>query len=375
MEDSAQLRSWITLTMLPGVGAATLFPLLQRFGDPERVWGASPQELASIGGCSESQIQAIHRGPDLRIRQVVDRELADIERLGIEMVSCVDSAYPSKLRTIHDPPLLLYMTGKSKAFEDPSLSIVGSRRASHLGTMLTEQWSQELASLGFTIVSGLARGVDAAAHRGALAAGGNTIAVLGCGIDRTYPPEHAALRESIEAEGTVISEFPLRAPPHAHHFPQRNRIISGLSLGVLVTQATRKSGSLITARLAAEQGREVFAMPGSLKDEQSRGPHALIKQGAKLVEQVSDILEELAPQLDARFTNTVQQERGCAKVPDVELKDEEVVVYNLLSDNPTMVDDLIVKSGMGAGVLHGVLLSMELKGIIRCLPGSRAVRV
>ena len=375
MKSSEHIRSWLTLKMLPGVGDATLFPLLTRFGDPDRVLEATPEELSKIGGCSDSQIRVILRGPDPHVQQAVDHELANIERSGVNIVSCLDTAYPSKLRTIHDPPILLYMTGNMKGFEDPSLSIVGSRRASHHGTMLTEQWSQELASFGFTIVSGLARGVDAAAHRGTLAAGGTTIAVLGCGIDRTYPPEHTSLREAIEANGTVISEFPMQSPPHAHHFPKRNRIISGLTLGVLVTQATLKSGSLITARLAAEQGREVFAVPGSIKEEQSRGPHELIKQGARLVEKVQDILEELAPQLDERFMNPVQQEPGLTNRPSVQLKDEEAVVYNLLSDDPTILDDLIVKSGMGAGALNGLLLSMELKGIIRCLPGSRAVRV
>lgn len=361
--------------MLPKLGDAVLFPLLQAFGTPDRVLGATPEELSTIGGCSDSQIQVIIRGPDQRVREAVDHELGEIERLGIDLLPCVDPAYPEKLRTIHDPPILLYMTGTLRAFEAPSLAIVGSRRASHLGTLVTEQLSQELASLGFTIISGLARGVDAAAHRGALAGGGPTIAVLGCGIDRTYPPEHVSLREAIEANGTVFSEFPLHAPPHAPHFPKRNRIISGLSLGVVVTQATIKSGSLITARLATEQGREVFAVPGSIKDEQSRGPHALIKQGAKLVEQVHDILEELAPQLDERFRIPLQQESGISKEPPLRLKEGEAVVYNLLSYEPTILDELIVKSGMGAGVLNGLLLSMELKGIIRCLPGSRAVRV
>lgn len=375
MKSTEHIRPWVTLKMLPGVGDAALFPLLTRFGDPNRVLAATPEELSEIGGCSDSQIRVILRGPDSHVQKAVDHELAHIERSGVDIVSCLDSTYPSKLRTIHDPPILLYMTGNLRGFEDPSLSIVGSRRASHLGTKITEQWSQELASLGFTIVSGLARGVDAAAHRGALAAEGATIAVLGCGIDRTYPPEHTSLREAIEADGAVISEFPMQSPPHASHFPKRNRIISGMSLGVLVTQAALKSGSLITARLAAEQGREVFAVPGSIKEEQSCGPHELIKQGARLVERVSDILEELAPQLDERFTRPVQQEPGRSNISPAQLKDEEAVVYNLLSDDPTVLDDLIVKSGMGAGTLNGLLLSMELKGIIRCLPGSRAVRV
>ena len=379
MRNPEQIRPWLMLKMLPGLGDIALYPLLQTLGSPERVFGAAPDELMKIGSCSSSQIQTIIQGPDHAVQQAVDQELRNLERSNIELLSCVDPAYPSMLHTIHDPPILLYMTGNMRTFEAPSLAIVGSRRANHLGTRVTEQFSQELASMGFIIVSGLARGIDAAAHRGALAGGGETIAVLGCGIDRTYPPEHASLRESIEANGVILSEFPLQSPPHAYHFPKRNRIISGLSLGVLVTQATAKSGSLITARLAAEQGREVFAVPGSVKDEQSRGPHELIKQGAKLVDQVHDILEELAPRLDEGLKNPVQKDpENSEEFPlqlPVQLKEEEVVVYNLLSYEPTMLDDLIVQSGIGAGTLNGLLLSMELKGIIRCLPGSRAVRV
>ena len=370
-----RLRPWITLKLLPGIGDVTLYPLLTQFGSPDRVFEATPQELAEIGGCTKSQIQAIIRGPDHGIREAVDRELTLIDRSKVTVLTCMDSAYPASLRTIHDPPVLLYLTGQLDSFDAPCIAFVGSRRATPLGIHCTEQWSQELAALGVTIVSGLARGVDAAAHRGALAAGGRTIAVLGCGIDRTYPPEHTALRHSIEEGGTVLSEFPMQAPPHAHHFPKRNRIISGLSLGVVVTQATRNSGSLITARLAAEQGREVFAVPGSIKEEQSRGPHELIRQGARLVETVQDILEELAPQLKNCEVMTPSPPMAQTSPTPVQLKEDEAVVYQLLSDDPTLLDDLIVKSGLGAGTLNGLLVSMELKGIIRCLPGARAVRV
>ncbi len=206
--------------------------------------------------------------------------------------------YPPRLTTIPDPPPLLYVSGSLERADHQAVAIVGSRKATAAGRLLTEELSRELASLGFTIVSGLARGIDAAAHRGALAGKGRTVAVLGCGIDRTYPPEHASLRKQIESDGAVIGELPLGSYPHGYHFPRRNRIISGMCLGVIVTEAAMDSGSLITARLAADQGREVFAVPGFVKNETSRGPNGLIKQGATLVETVDDVIEELLPQLN-----------------------------------------------------------------------------
>ena len=210
---------------------------------------------------------------------------------------------------IADPPPLLYITGTLTEQDELAVAIVGARRATAAGCAMTEELSHDLAGAGMTVVSGLARGVDAAAHRGALAAQGRTIAVLGCGIDRTYPPEHERLRRQIEERGAILSEVPMGAPPHSHHFPRRNRIISGLSLGVIVTEAAISSGSLITARLAAEQGREVFAVPGFVKEDTSRGTNALLKEGAALIERAQDVIDAVLPQLEPALRLRLQPSR------------------------------------------------------------------
>jgi DNA processing protein len=229
-----------------------------------------------------------------------------------------------------------------------------------------------------TIVSGLARGIDGAAHQSALEAGGRTIAVLGCGIDRTYPPEHLSLRKKIEEQGAVLSELPLGAYPHAYHFPKRNRLISGLSIGVVVVEAAPQSGSLITARLAAEQGREVFAVPGSVQSEQSRGTNGLIKQGAKLVECADDIIEELLPQMEPAFRARMQERRAVlirqvqSSVPAFEK--DEAALYAVLSTEPIHIDELIIKTGLPAAQVMSLLLSLELRGAIRQLPGRSCIK-
>jgi DNA processing protein len=240
--------------------------------------------------------------------------------------------------------------------------------------VLAEELACELAGMGFTIVSGLARGVDAAAHRGALAGKGRTLAVMGCGLDRTYPADHGQLRAAIERQGAVLSELPLGSAPHSYHFPRRNRIISGLSLGVVVTEAAVESGSLITARLAGEQGREVFAVPGFVKAENSRGPHSLLKDGARLVESAQDILDELLPQLDAAFRERLGA-RAEIERPMAQLGAEEAVVYDALSVLPQSVDDVIRRSGLPAAQVTALLLSLELKHCVRQLPGNEYVRL
>ena len=231
----------------------------------------------------------------------IQRELDAVEAGRFSILTLTDPHYPARLKTIADSPPLLYCTGQLLDCDHQALAIVGARKGSHAGRAFTRQLSGDLAALGFTIVSGLARGIDADAHEGALATKGRTIAVLGCGIDQTYPPEHRSLRQQIEQKGAVLSEFPMGTPPEAFHFPQRNRVISGLSLGIIVTEATLKSGSLITARMALEQNRDVFAVPGNVTHPLSQGPHQLIKQGAKLVEKHWDIVEEILPMLEPSF--------------------------------------------------------------------------
>jgi DNA processing protein len=267
----------------------------------------------------------------------------------------------------------LYITGTLTEQDELAVAIVGARRATAAGRAMTEELSRDLAALGVTVVSGLARGVDAAAHRGALAAQGRTIAVLGCGIDRTYPPEHERLRRQIEERGAILSEAPVGAPPHSHHFPRRNRIISGLSLGVIVTEAAINSGSLITARLAAEQGREVFAVPGFVKEDTSRGTNALLKEGAGLIERAQDIIDAILPQLEPALRLRLQPSREKNERSD-QLGKEEQLVYDALSYDSLTVDDVIVITGLSVSTVMASLLSLELRQRVRQLPGQRYLR-
>jgi DNA processing protein len=264
----------------------------------------------------------------------------------------------------------LYITGALTEQDELAVAIVGARRATAAGRVMTEELSHDLAALGVTVVSGLARGVDAAAHRGALAAQGRTIAVLGCGIDQTYPPEHERLRRQIEERGAILSEVPVGAPPHSHHFPRRNRIISGLSMGVIVTEAAINSGSLITARLAAEQGREVFAVPGFVKEDTSRGTNALIKDGAALIERAQDVIDAIMPQLEPALRLRLQPSREKRDRVD-QLGKEEQLVYDALSYDPFTVDDVIVTTGLSVSTVMASLLSLELRQRVRQLPGQR----
>jgi DNA processing protein len=367
------LRSWLALCRIQGLDDATICHLVQHFGSPEAVWEGSTQGLMAVGKLSTSQVQAIQRGPEARSLKEIDQDIKTLDRLGASVLTYLDPDYPARLRTIPDPPPLLYVNGNPEGLDQYAVGIVGSRRPTPAGRLVTEELSRDLAALGFTVVSGLARGIDGAAHRGALAAEGRTVAVLGCGIDRTYPSEHQELRAEIEAHGAVLSELPLGAYPHGYHFPRRNRIISGLSLGVVVSEAALQSGSLITARLAAEQGREVFAVPGFIKAETSRGPNGLIKQGAKLVEGAWDVVEELLPQLDAGFRDRLK--RLSTVQPSPALTESEALVGNLLSAQPTHIDELILRSGLTAADVAGLLLGMELRRVIQQLPGNFYIRV
>ena len=362
------------LRSIPGVGDAILLKLVQSFGTPESVLDATSAALEEVG-CRPPLIEAIQRGPDAVAREQLDLELAQLERRQIGVLTFLDRYYPAPLRTIPDPPPLLYLQGTLLETDRHAVAIVGTRKVSTAGRVLAEELANDLAALGFTIVSGLARGVDAAAHRGALAGKGRTLAVMGCGLDRTYPADHRQLRQAIERQGAVLSELPLGAAPHSYHFPRRNRLISGLALGVVVTEAAIESGSLITARLAGEQGREVFAVPGFVKAENSRGPNSLIKDGARLVESAQDILDELLPQLDATFRARLEAGSRAAGPRSLQLCTEETLVYDALSVLPQSVDDVIQRSGLPASQVSAILLSLELKNCIRQLPGNEYVRL
>jgi DNA processing protein len=372
--DNAAIRPWLASRAIAGVGDATLLALVQSLGSPQAVMAASEDVLIGLG-CRRDLAVAIRGGLNKEENRRIDDEIRTLDRLGVTAVTYLDTSYPTKLRTIPDPPAVLYMTGRVDHRDDIAIAIVGARRGSHVGRMITEELSRELASAGFTIVSGLAMGVDAAAHRGALAAQGRTLAVLGCGIDRTYPPDHASLRRKIEEHGAVLSELPVGAPPHSHHFPRRNRIISGLSLGVVVTEAAMNSGSLITARLAADQGREVFAIPGTIRAETSRGPNGLIKEGAKLVESARDIIEELLPQLDDDYKDKLMRHNDPGPNPRSTFGNDEALVYDALSYESQGIDAVIRKTGLSASQVTTALLGLELKNHIRQLPGNEYVRL
>jgi DNA processing protein len=366
------LESWLRLQAIDGVGDLTVGRLVRAWHSPEAVLRASRDELIG-SGCSPQLADAIRRGPDPSACRSIERELTAIERERVEVRSLLDSAYPTRLKMIADPPPLLYITGTLTEQDELAVAVVGARRATAAGRAMTEEVSHDLAAAGITVVSGLARGIDAAAHQGALAAKGRTIAVLGCGIDRTYPPEHERLRRQIEERGAILSEAPMGAPPHSHHFPRRNRIISGLSLGVIVTEAAIRSGSLITARLAAEQGREVFAVPGFVKAETSRGTNALLKEGATLIERAQDVIDAILPQLEeaARLRLQSYQEKN---ERGGQLGKEEQLVYDALSYDPLIVDDVIVITRLSVSTVMASLLSLELRQRIRQLPGQRYLR-
>src|SRR5436309_9979032 len=289
---------------------------------------------------------------------------------GVATLDLADEHYPAWLRTIPDPPPVLYCDGSMEPGDRQAVAIVGSRQAPPYRLRATDALARELSALGFTIVSGFARGIDAAAHRAALASGGRTVAVLGCGLDVDYPSGHASLRTEIAGSGAVLTEFAPGTAPFATNFPRRNRIISGLALGVVVVEAAEDSGSLITARLALEQGREVFAVPGPIDAPTSRGPHGLLKQGAKLVETVDDIVEELLPQLD-RPLQTLKTEPIAALPEHVELSPSERTVLDVMSREPLHLDDLTERSRLTTPAVAAILLGLELKALVKQLPGQR----
>ena len=336
--------------------------LLDQFKSPEAVFHAPMKELLRIEGLGEKVAQAIQRGP---LEKIVEKELNRLKETGGRVITLTDEAYPRRLKDIYDPPALLYIRGELRIEDEFAVAIVGSRKTTPYGRWFTEKVSNELARHGMTVVSGMARGIDSLAHMGAISGGGRTIAVLGCGVDVIYPSENRNLFAKIIDHGAVLSEFPMGSPPEGGHFPRRNRIISGLSLGVVVVQANEKSGSLITAGYALEQGREVFAVPGNVGTESSRGVHRLIKEGAKLVESSEDILEEILPQWE--------RERKIApeiEIPRPNLTGEETVLYELLSETPWHIDAIIRESRLDPGKVSSLLLNLELKGLVSQWPGK-----
>lgn len=361
----ADLLPWLSLKSVAGVGNHLFKRLIIHFKSPEMVLNAPRRELLQVDGVTSGVADAIrnHKASDK-----LQRELEQIDRHGFHLVTLPDPTYPALLREIPDPPPYLYVYGKLEGSID-NIAMVGSRHATIYGISATRNLSKDLARLGITVVSGMARGIDTAAHEGALMGKGKTIAVLGSGLDRVYPAENKKIYHRISQQGAVVSEFALKTEPEAHNFPIRNRIISGMSLGTVVVEASKKSGSLITARLALEQNREVFAVPGSVQSFKSIGTHTLIKQGAKLVEHAQDIVEELESfrpiQNTTNFENHNEPEDIIAT-----LAPPEVLVYNSLGPYPEHIDVLVRKTSMEPGKLSSILLKMELNGIVRQYPGK-----
>jgi len=367
------LADWIALNMIRGIGPRTANQLLKRFGSPAQIFAASRQALETAGLGPET-IQELH---DSEILAKAVAEIERIEELGIDLVTIEDDEYPPLLREIHDPPIALYLRGNLReASSRPCIAVVGSRRSSTYGINAAISISRELAEQGLTIVSGMARGIDAAAHRGALEGGGMTIAVVGTGLESTYPKEHKKLEEEIVAHGALVSEFPLGTPPLPQNFPYRNRVLSGLSLGVIVVEAAEHSGSLITARLAGEQGREVFAVPGNITSQTSFGPNYLIKDGAKLVQHWRDVVEELPRPIREGLLGVKQPANELQPVFDqVQLSDGEQKVLGLLTEHaPAHIDHLMICCELRASDLMLALLGLEMKDRIRQLPGKSFIR-
>lgn len=382
--DSTELRAWLRLGLTEGVGDVTARALLQHFGLPDAVFNASESELREC--VSPQQAQALLREPPELDGLVAKTEswisAAPLQRC---VITLGDSVYPEALLNTEDPPLLLYVLGRidilSAGFTEcgrTGMAVVGSRNPTPQGTQNARQFSAALGEAGITVVSGLALGIDGAAHEGALSgyahSGWSTVAVVGTGLDRVYPKAHLDLAHRIAEHGVLISEYPLGTAPHSANFPKRNRIISGLCKATLVVEAALKSGSLITARMAVEQGKDVFAIPGSIHSTQARGCHALIKQGAKLVESAQDILDELPAPLSPGPGGQAGAGSSVA-APSVELSSLESGLLNALGFEPTSLDTLQQRSGMDTATLQALLMGLELSGWVARLPGGKFQRL
>lgn len=360
-----RLEAYVALNLAPQIGPVRVRRLREHFGDVTAIFTATGQELQRVEGIGSEAARSLQAEslPDL-----ARAELARAEASGIKIIDQEDEGYPALLREIYDPPLVLYGKGVWPTSWPAGIALVGSRTTSHYGQEMARKFGYQLAYAGLPVVSGLARGIDTSAHLGALAAKGVTWAVLGCGLDQCYPAENEELAQRITEKGLVLSEFPLGTKPDRQTFPMRNRIVSGLSFGVLVVEAALESGALITARQALDQGRQVFAIPGRIDTPHARGSNRLIKEGAKLVEEVTDILGEmemLFPALD----------RPVAHAAPADLSESERKILEAIGDEEYAIDLLITKTGLPSATVSSTLLRLEMRRLVRQLPGKIFVRI
>jgi DNA processing protein len=365
-EDDVAL--WVALSLIKGLGSATLCQLLSQFGSPDAIFSANKSQLSEV--VDQKLANAIHQGLD---KESIASTLTWLQDEQNHLITLADATYPQQLLEITSPPAILYAKGCPQLLNTPCIALVGSRNATPQGEKNAEVFSENLCSQGITVVSGMALGIDGAAHRGALKANGATIAVVGTGLDIVYPAKHKALAHQIASQGLILSEFPLGTPSMAQNFPRRNRIISGLSLGCLVIEANIDSGSLITARLATEQGREVFAIPGSIHSPLSKGCHQLIKQGAKLVESIDDVLSEI--HLDSS-KNKASSVSPNGLIPErANISPEANAVLALMGFEPIEFDNMMTLTGLTASALSTMLTLLELDGKICHLQGGKYQRI
>jgi DNA processing protein len=366
-------EAYIALNMVDGVGPIRVRALLDRFSEPQAILAATKADLMQVEGVGEEVARSI---TSWREKVNLDGELQRIEKAAVQVVTRDDTEYPKNLREVYDPPIILYVKGTLSERDALAIAIVGSRRTTLYGQDMARKLAYQLARVGMTVVSGLARGIDTAAHTGALQAKGRTVAVIGCGIDIVYPAENEKLaKEIVEKGGAVVTEFPFGVKPDRQNFPMRNRIISGWTLGTVVVEANLKSGALITANQAAEQGRQVFAVPGRADSILSRGTNKLIKDGAKLTEDAEDILGEFEYLLPKRATEQAEAGSGGGGTkPALVLSDMEEKVMAQLGREETAIDDIIRASGLTTACVSATLLTLEMKRLVRQLPGKMYVR-
>jgi len=356
-------EAYIAFNMLDQVGPVRTRKLIAAFGSPEAVFTAPESDLSKVPGIGRELARSITEGRE-KVDPAAEEERA--ARQNIRLVTFIDDEYPAMLKEIHDPPLVLYMQGGLVKADQHSLAVVGTRHASHYGISVADRLSYGLSKAGFTIVSGLARGIDTVAHTAALKAGGRTLAVIGSAIDKLYPPENAELAVKIAAQGALISEYPLGRPPDRQTFPYRNRIVAGMSMGIVVVEAGEKSGAVITANTALDQGRHVYAVPGRIDSPTARGCHALIKQGAKLIETIDDIIDDLQMLIPRNIDRKAAELK---KSPDVMLSEDEMAAVKALGRGGLHVDALARECGLNAGRLNSLMLGLEMKRVVRILPG------